>query len=68
MTTFTRVSDSDRLAGDATCITLNELGFFSLTAVRTGAGNLKLTIGARAIRSPGWPIAAIKREPSVGSR
>ena len=26
--TFTRVSDSDRLAGDTTCITLNELAFF----------------------------------------
>src|ERR1700687_3246533 len=42
MTTFMRVSDSDGLAGDATHITLNELGFFSLTAVRTGAGKLKL--------------------------
>jgi hypothetical protein len=41
-TTFTRVDDSDALAGEATRITLNELGFFSLSAVRTGAGNLKL--------------------------
>lgn len=42
MTTFARISDSDALAGDATHITLNELGFFSLTAVRTGSGNLEL--------------------------
>ena len=42
MTTFNRVSDSDALAGDATNITINELGSFSLTAVKTGAGNLKL--------------------------
>jgi hypothetical protein len=41
-TTFTRVNDSDALAGKATNIKINELGFFSLTAVRTGAGNLKL--------------------------
>ena len=41
-TTFTRVNDSGSDAGAATRITLNELGFFTLSAVRTGAGNLKL--------------------------
>jgi hypothetical protein len=41
-TTFTRVSDSGSMAGEATHITLNGLGFFSLTAVRDSAGNLKL--------------------------
>jgi hypothetical protein len=41
-TTFTRVNDSDAHAGAATRITLNELGFFSLSAVRTAAGNLRL--------------------------
>jgi hypothetical protein len=41
-TTFTRVNDSDARAGAATRITLNELGFFSLSAVRTAAGNLRL--------------------------
>jgi hypothetical protein len=42
MTTFTRVGDSGSLAGEATDITIEELGFYSLTAVRTGSGNLKL--------------------------
>ncbi|WP_427017123.1 hypothetical protein ACQCSX_00135 [Pseudarthrobacter sp. P1] len=42
MTTFTRVGDSGALAGAATNITIEELGFFSLTAVRTGSGSLKL--------------------------
>ena len=42
MTTFTRIDDSGSDAGAATLITLQELGFFSLTAVRTQAGNLKL--------------------------
>jgi len=41
-TTFARVNDSDGLAGKATNIEINDLGFFSLTAVRTGSGNLKL--------------------------
>jgi hypothetical protein len=41
-TTFTRVSDSDAKAGEATEITLNDLGFFSLSAVKTAAENLKL--------------------------
>jgi hypothetical protein len=45
-TNFTRVSDGGSAAGAATEITLNELGFFSLSAVRTAAKNLKL------IRSP----------------
>ncbi len=42
MTTFTRVGDSDSLAGEASHIAIEELGFYSLTAVRTGSGNLKL--------------------------
>ena len=42
MTTFTRISDSGSAAGAATLITLQGLGFFSLTAVRTDAGSLKL--------------------------
>ena len=42
MTTLTRVSDSGSAAGAATGIAIEELGAFSLTAVRTGAGNLKL--------------------------
>jgi hypothetical protein len=41
-TTFERVSDSGSTAGAATQITLNDLGFFSLSAVRTAAGRLKL--------------------------
>jgi len=41
-TTFTRVSDSGSAAGKATEITLNELGFFSLAAVKTDGGKLKL--------------------------
>jgi hypothetical protein len=41
-TTFTRVADSDALAGEATRITLQGHGVFSLSAVRTGAGDLKL--------------------------
>lgn len=42
MTTLTRVGDSDSLAGAATEIAIEELGFYSLTAVRTGSGDLKL--------------------------
>ncbi len=42
MTTFTRISDSGSAAGAATHIKLQGLGFFSLTAVRTDAGSLKL--------------------------
>jgi hypothetical protein len=42
MTTFKRVSDSGRLAGKATNIALSDGGVFTLTAVRTAAGNLKL--------------------------
>ena len=42
MTTFTRISDSGSAAGAATLITLQDLGFFSLTALRTDAGSLKL--------------------------
>ena len=38
MTTFTRVSDSGSDAGAATLITLQPLGFFSLTPVRTKPG------------------------------
>jgi hypothetical protein len=41
-TTFRRVSDSGSAAGKATEITLIELGFFSLSAVKTGGGKLKL--------------------------
>jgi hypothetical protein len=41
-TTFTRVDDSDALAGKATRITLQGRGVYSLSAVRTDAGNLKL--------------------------
>jgi hypothetical protein len=41
-TTFTRVSDSGSMAGEASHITLNGLGFFSLTAVRASDGDLKL--------------------------
>jgi hypothetical protein len=39
-TTFTRLGD--RRAGAASHIAIQELGFFSLTAVRTGSGDLKL--------------------------
>lgn len=42
MTTFTRIGDSGALAGEATDITVEDLGFYSLTAVRTGSGDLKL--------------------------
>ena len=42
MTTFTRIDDSGSDAGAATLIALQELGFFSLTALRTDAGSLKL--------------------------
>lgn len=42
MTTFKRVSDSRRLAGKATNIALSDGGVFTLTAVRTAAGDLKL--------------------------
>ena len=42
MTTFTRVSDSGSAAGAASHITIQDLSFFSLTAVRTGAGDLRL--------------------------
>jgi hypothetical protein len=42
MTTFKRVSDSRRLAGKATNIALSDGATFTLTAVRTAAGNLKL--------------------------
>ncbi|GAA2145673.1 hypothetical protein GCM10009825_38590 [Arthrobacter humicola] len=42
MTNFTRVGDSGALAGAATDIAVEQLGFYSLTAVRTGSGNLKL--------------------------
>jgi len=42
MTTFTRVGDSGSLAGAATDIAIEELGFYSLTAVKTGSGILKL--------------------------
>src|SRR4051794_25832354 len=42
MTIFTRLSDSGSAAGEATHIAIQDLSFFSLTAVRTGAGTLKL--------------------------
>jgi hypothetical protein len=42
MTNFMRVGDSGALAGAATDIAIEQLGFYSLTAVRTGSGNLKL--------------------------
>jgi len=42
MTTFTPVSDSGSAAGRATNIVLSDHGFFTLTAVKTFGGDLKL--------------------------
>jgi hypothetical protein len=41
-TTFNRVSDSDAMAGETNFIAINELGFYSLTAVKAGSGKLLL--------------------------
>jgi hypothetical protein len=40
--TFTKISDSGTAAGEASEITIQNLGFACITAVRTNAGNLKL--------------------------